>query len=248
MSEFLGIDVGGSGIKAAVVDVETGNIVSERVRLATPSPATPQAIAKVVKQLPKALKWAKGPVGCGFPAIVKDGVARSAANIDPKWVGTNIETLLGDALQAPVHALNDADAAGMAAMQYGLGKGVSGTVLFITIGSGLGSALFHNGILVPNTEFGHLILEGKIAEHYASNNVRKSEELSWEEFGHRLGVYIRHLERLISPDLILLGGGVSKHYEKYEAYIGLGTPVRSAMLGNNAGIIGAALHASSTHK
>lgn len=248
MREYLGIDVGGSGIKAAVVDVETGNIIGERIRLATPSPATPRALAKVVKQLPKALVWQKGPVGCGFPSIVKDGTARSAANIDPQWVGTNIEMLLGDALQAPVHALNDADAAGLAAMQFGLGKGVTGTVLFITIGSGLGSALFHDGVLVPNIELGHLILEGKIAEHYASNNVRKSEELSWEEFGHRLGVYLRHLERLVSPDLILLGGGVSKHYEKYEAYIDLGTPVRSAMLGNNAGIIGAALHVSNIHK
>lgn len=243
MREILGIDVGGSGIKAAVIDVDTGVMLSERIRLATPSPATPEAVAKIIKQLPKVLSWSGNLVGCGFPAIVKNGVARSAANIDKQWVGTNIEHLFSDALNAEVHALNDADAAGLAAMQYGLGKGLPGTIIFVTIGSGLGSALFHNGILVPNTEFGHLILEGKIAEHYTSNNTRKSEELSWEEFGHRLGVYLRHLERLLTPDLILLGGGVSKHYEKYASYIGLGTPVKSAMLGNNAGIIGAAYHA-----
>lgn len=243
-TRILGIDVGASGMKGAFVDAKTGELLTERVRLDTPQPANPISMADTFRTLVRMHNWA-GPIGCGFPAIVKKGVARTAANIDPAWVGTSIERIFSDASDCPVHALNDADAAGLAEMQFGLGKGKEGVVLLITIGTGLGSALFNDGRLVPNTEFGHLLLNGKVAEHYASNKARQHLKLSWEEWGRRFNEYLKHLERLLAPDYIILGGGISKRFEEYADFIDVETPVSPALLYNNAGIVGAGYFAYS---
>ena len=191
-SKVLGIDVGASGIKGAIVDINSGEMLTERLRLPTPQPSTPEEMAATFRTLVRMHYWS-GPVGCGFPAIVKRGVAHSAANIDDAWVGTSVEKTFSEASGCPVHALNDADAAGLAEMQFGLGKGKDGTVLLITIGSGLGTALFSEGELVPNTEFGHIRMHGQIAEHYAANSIRKEEDLSWEEWGYRFNEYLHYL-------------------------------------------------------
>lgn len=240
---ILGVDVGASGIKGAVVDLETGKLLGERIRVETPAPATPGAIADAFGQLVKRTGYS-GPIGCGFPAIVKYGEARSAANIDPSWVGHNIETELSAATGCPVKALNDADAAGIAEMHYGVGQQAPGVVLLITIGTGLGSALFVDGILVPNSELGHLYVHGKIAEHYAANKVREEEKLSWEEWSRRFSEYLRHLERLFTPDLFILGGGVSKEFSSYAHLLKAHTRIVPAQLLNNAGIVGAAFYAA----
>ncbi|HQU57788.1 MAG: ROK family protein [Phaeodactylibacter sp.] len=241
---ILGIDVGASGIKGAVVDIETGELLNERIRLETPTPSTPEAMAETFAELVRAHKW-KGLVGCGFPSIVKHGIAYSAANIDKDWMGQNIIEVFSMASGCPVEVLNDADAAGLAEMRFGLGKGVDGVVLLITIGSGLGSALFIDGRLVPNTELGHIYLEGQkqVAEVYTSNNARKRENLSWEEWGQRFNEYLLHLERTFNPDLILLSGGASKRFDKYESFISTQIPVKPAQLLNAAGTIGAAVYA-----
>ncbi len=240
----LGIDVGASGIKGAVVDIETGELLNERIRLETPEPSTPEAMAETFAELVRAHNW-RGLVGCGFPAIVKKGVAHSAANISKEWIGRNIIEVFSLAAGCPVEVLNDADAAGLAEMRFGLGKGQDGLVLMITIGSGLGSALFIDGQLVPNTEFGHIYLEGQkaVAEAYASNNARKRENLSWEEWGQRFNEYLLHLERTLNPDLILLSGGASKRFDRFESFITGETPVKPARLLNAAGTIGAAVYA-----
>jgi polyphosphate glucokinase len=239
---ILGVDVGGSGIKGAVVDVETGELQTERLRIKTPQPATPTAMAEAFAELIKLHEY-KGIIGCGFPAIIKDGKALTAANISPKWINKSVVETFSLASGCPVEALNDADAAGMAEMQFGLGKGHEGVVLLITIGSGLGSALFVDGRLVPNTEFGHMILHGEAAEVYASNKTRKNEDLSWKEWGNRFNEYLAYVERIVNPDIVLLGGGISKHFPKYESYLDVGLKVQPASLRNHAGTIGAALHA-----
>ncbi|MCB0675315.1 MAG: ROK family protein [Saprospiraceae bacterium] len=236
----LGIDVGGSGIKGALVDVMSGEMLTERIRLETPQPAMPDSMAEVVAEIVREFDWEGKVLGCGFPAIVKGGVARSAANIHHSWIGVNIEALLEEVTGCRVHALNDADAAGIAAMQFGAGRDILGTVILITIGSGLGSALFTDGFLVRNTELGHIFLNGMIAEHYASDATRKQLELDWEEWGGRFNQFLNHVERVFSPDLILLGGGGSKKYEFYQEYLHLDTKVIPAKLLNQAGIIGAA--------
>ncbi len=238
----LGIDIGGSGIKGSLVDIRTGEMQGERLRLATPQPATPEAVADTFAQLVEMHQW-KGLVGCGFPAIVKNNVALTAANVDKSWVGVNIADALQRSSGCQVVAVNDADAAGMAIMRYGIGKGELGVVLIVTIGTGIGSALFYNSQLVPNTELGHVILHNMPAEHYAADSVRKRQELSWEDWGARLSEYLRHLERIMSPDLFILGGGVSKQFEEYAAFIKVDTPVKAARLQNNAGAIGAAYYA-----
>lgn len=240
--EILGVDIGGSGLKGAVVDVLSGELRSERLRIETPKPSTPERVAEVFTELVRSLRWV-GPVGCGFPAIVRQGVAHSASNIDKSWMGRNIETLLSEATGQPVMALNDADAAGYAEMSFGTGKEQKGTVLLITIGSGIGTAMFVNGREVPNTEFGHLIMHNMIAEHYVSNSARKRLDLSWEKWGKRFNEYLIHLERLLSPDLFILGGGISKDYDSYSKYFKGDTPVAPAKLLNNAGIVGAASYA-----
>ena len=239
----LGIDVGGTAIKGALIDVEKGEQITERLRLPTPQPSKPEAMAGVVREIVKEFKWEGKPIGCGFPAIVKNGVALSAANIDSSWIDTNIEKVFGKATGCPVFALNDADAAGIASMHFGDGKGVMGIVLLITIGSGLGSALFHDGVLIPNTELGHLYLGGRIAEHYASAKARELDDLTWREWGKRFNKFLRHLERLFSPDLFLLGGGGSNKYDDFADRIKVKSPVKPDRLFNRAGLIGAAYYA-----
>lgn len=240
---LLGIDVGGTAIKGSLIDVRQGEQITERLRLPTPQPANPKAMAGVVREIVREFKWEGKPIGCGFPAIVKNGVARSAANIDKGWININIEELFGQATGCPVYAINDADAAGLGSIHFGDGKDVPGTVLFITIGSGLGSALFYNGMLVPNTELGHLYLGSRIAEHYASAKTKNEEELSWRDWGKRFNKYLRHLERLFSPDLFLLGGGGSNKYDEFADRLKLHTPVKADRLFNRAGLIGAAYYA-----
>lgn len=241
---ILGVDIGASGIKGAVVDVETGQLLNDRIRLETPEPSTPGAVAATFAELVRQHNW-KGLVGCGFPSIIKGGVAYSAANISEEWIGTNVVETLSLASGCPVEVLNDADAAGLAEMQFGLGKGEMGTVLLITIGSGLGSALFIDGKLVPNSELGHIFLRDKkrVAEYYASANARKREDLSWEEWGMRFNEYLQNIERVLNPDLILLGGGTSKRFDKFDTYITIKAPVRPAQLLNAAGTVGAAVYA-----
>ena len=240
---ILGIDVGASGIKGAIVDIETGDLVTERLKFDTPNPSVPKAVAKVITKLVKATSYKGGLIGCGFPSIIKHGVAHSAANIDDSWIGTNVEKILSKATKRKVVATNDADAAGVAEMRYGKGKGKMDTVLLITIGSGLGSALFTDGHLVRNTEFGHLNLNEQVAEHYISNTTRKKLDMTWEEFGKRFNDYLEHVDRLISPDLIILGGGMSNRFELFSEWITIDAEVTTAGMFNHAGIIGAALYA-----
>ncbi|MFK7809325.1 MAG: polyphosphate--glucose phosphotransferase [Saprospiraceae bacterium] len=248
--EILGIDIGGTGIKGAIVDIKKGKFLSEKIRILTPKPATPEAVAEVFALVAKELKYT-GVIGCGFPAIIKNGVALSAANVDEQWIGTDAKALLGKATGQDVYVANDADLAGLAEMAYGVGaqaKYQKGTVLMITIGTGLGSALFREGVLVPNTELGHVQMNGMIAERYASNVARTREELSWKVWGKRLNAYLVEINKLFSPDAIFLGGGGSKYFDKIENQIKVDTEVIPAKLGNKAGIIGAAVLAKQKSK
>ncbi|RPI34910.1 MAG: ROK family protein [Chloroflexota bacterium] len=242
--EILGIDVGGSGIKGAPVDIDAGQMLAERFRIPTPIPAKPRAVAEVVAEIAAHFNW-HGPIGCGFPAVIRDGIALTAANIHPRWVEKKASALFSEKTGCPVLVINDADAAGIAEMTFGAGRGVSGTVLLITIGTGLGSALFTNGCLVANTEFGHLQIRGKDAELRASDAVRKEKDLSWEKWASRFDEYLVMMEELLWPDLIILGGGVSKDAEKFLPYLTVHAKVMPAQLRNEAGIIGAALAAQS---
>ncbi|MCB0638892.1 MAG: ROK family protein [Lewinella sp.] len=240
----LGVDVGGSGIKGGLINIETGEMISERHRIKTPQPATTKAVTAAFGELVRHFDW-HGPVGVGFPAILRDGKAYSAANIDKSWIGANVQVLFKNVSQCQVHALNDADAAGIAAMRYGIGKGKMGVVLLITIGSGIGSALFIDGKLVPNTEFGHIYMKGhkEVAEVYCSGNARKRENLEWPEWGKRFNEYLEYLDRTLSPSLIILGGGGSKHWDKYCDEITVDVRVKPAGLLNQAGAVGAAYYA-----
>lgn len=242
---ILGVDIGGSGIKGAIVDTASGELVTERHRIETPQPATPEAVAAVLAQLVLHFDWA-GPVGCGFPAAIQHGVARTASNIAKSFIGTNIDQLFSEATHCPCFNVNDADAAGMAEMQFGEGAGQNGLVMLITVGTGLGTALFTEGKLLPNTELGHIYLEnGLVAEHYASDAVRKLEDLGWKSWGNRFNSYLKTMEKLFWPDLIILGGGASKKFDKFKEHLHLEAPVKPAAFLNQAGIVGAALFARS---
>lgn len=240
--QVLGIDVGGSGIKGAPVDTETGRLTAERFRIKTPKKAEPQPVAEVVAEIARAFNW-KGPIGIGFPAPIKSGVALMAANVSEKWVGTNADELFTKITGCDCTMINDADAAGLAEMKFGAGKGQPGTVIMITLGTGIGTAIFHRGNLLPNTEFGHLDMNGKDAEHRASDAVRQREELSWKKYAKRLNNYLVAMEKLFWPDLFIIGGGISKESEKYVPLLTIETPVVTAQLRNEAGIVGAALAA-----
>lgn len=242
MLKALGIDIGGSGIKGAIVNLQTGELETERHRIPTPTPSTPEAVAETVARLVQELGW-DGPVGCGFPAAIQHGVSMTASNISKDWIGVDVENLLSDKLNMPVAVVNDADAAGLAEVRFGGGKGKDGLILLLTIGTGIGSALITDGKLVPNTEFGHLKFKGDIAEKYCSDSARKREELSWKQFGKRFDQYLHHVNRLCYPDLFVLGGGASKKFEKFEEYLTGSVPVVPATLLNLAGIIGAAMAA-----
>lgn len=237
----FGIDIGGSGIKGAPVDLTTGQFLAERVRIATPQPATPAAVAQTVAQVVHAFALDRSvPIGVTFPAVIQHGVALSAANVDPSWIGTNVETVVREATGRPVLAVNDADAAGFAEVEYGAAKGVPGVVLVITLGTGIGSALIVDEVLVPNTELGHLEVDGHDAESRAADSARDREELSWKQWAERLQRYFDVVEKLFSPDLIVVGGGVSKKHEKFLPLLDLRAPIVPAGLLNAAGIVGAA--------
>ncbi len=242
--QVLGIDIGGSGIKGALVNTKTGELLAERHRISTPQPATPNAVAETVAALVEHFNW-QGPIGCGFPAIVLDGVVKSAANISEKWLEVKVEKLLSKATNCKVKVVNDADAAGFAEAKFGVGKNRRGAIFLVTVGTGLGTCLVVNGKLVPNTEFGHVLLHGMIAEQYASDATRKREDLSWQEWAERFSEYLEHMCRLLSPNLIVLGGGASKKQKKWGDYLKCGVEVVTAQLRNEAGIIGAALAAAS---
>lgn len=245
--KVLGVDVGGSGIKTAIIDTTTGELCSERLRVATPKPATPTAVAEAFKQLLEMHQWKDGLIGVGFPAIISNGIARTAANVDDTWIGTNIEEIFGKVSGCPVIALNDADAAGIAEMRLGLGKERKGTVLLLTIGTGIGSALFTDGQLVRNSELGHIRMFNESAEKYVSDSARKRDELSWEEFGKRFNEYLLYIQRTFFPELVLLGGGISKKFHKYEQYFTVDFEVQPAHFRNKAGAIGAAMYAKEVY-
>ncbi|MBM4793771.1 ROK family protein [Streptomyces sioyaensis] len=244
----FGVDIGGSGIKGAPVDLERGDLADERYKVLTPHPATPDAVADGVKQVVDHFGWS-GPVGATFPGVVTEGTTRTAANVDKAWIGTAAGALLtsrlgGEAGGSPVTLLNDADAAGLAEMRYGAGRGRAGTVIVLTLGTGIGSALFTDGRLVPNTELGHLELHGHDAEKRASTKVKEDEGLSWQHWAHRVQKYLAHVEMLFSPELFVIGGGVSRKAEKFLPLIeGIRAEIVPAQLQNNAGIVGAAMAA-----
>jgi len=239
--KVLGIDIGGSAVKGAPVDTETGKFLAERFRVETPELITPRRMAAVVVEIAHHFDW-HGPIGVGFPGVVQGTTVRTAANLHPGFVDCDLGKLLGNATHCPVLVTNDADAAGLAEMRFGAGKGVQGAVLLLTLGTGVGSALFYRGVLYPNTELGHLPLKGRSAEKLVSAAVRKSSGLSWVEWGKRLNNYILILEKILWPELIIVGGGVSSKSDKFFKYLKTRAPVVPAKLLNGAGIVGAALH------
>lgn len=242
MATFLGIDIGGTGMKAATVDTDTGELVAPRHRILTPHPATPEAMAPVVAELVQHFSW-KGPVGATIPAVVKAGVVRTAANIDSSWIGADASAIFARSSGCDVRVINDADAAGIAEMKFGAGKGRTDVVMMITLGTGIGSALFSDGRLVPNTELGHLHLGKREAEARASDAVRQRRGLSWRKWAARLDRYLLELERLLQPDLFIIGGGVSKRHDRFLPRLTTHAEIVPAHLLNEAGIVGAALAA-----
>lgn len=242
----VGIDIGGSGIKGAPVDVAAGQLLAERVRIPTPTPATPEAVAGVIKQITDGFPASDGPVGITFPGVVKSGRVLTAANMDPSWVDFEAATFFSAKLGRPAFVTNDADAAGIAEMRFGAGRGIKGTVLLLTLGTGVGSALFLDGKLLPNTELGHMEVRGKDAEARASERVREEKNLGWDEWGERVGEVLARYAFLLNPDLIILGGGVSRKADKFLPIVqGLvKVPIVPAQLQNQAGMVGAALMAS----
>ncbi len=241
-----GIDIGGSGVKSALVDLETGEFVGERIRIETPKPATPDAVADVCRQLLEQLEVGPEiPVGIAFPAPVIHGTIPFMANLDDSWVGIDVNELMKKHLGREVAPLNDADAAGLAEVAYGAAKGVEGLVILTTQGTGIGSAMIMNGVLVPNSELGHLEIDGYDAEKRASSGQKTLQDLTWKKWAKRLQRYYSHVEMLFSPDLFVVGGGVSKNHEKFMPLLDLKTPMVPAKLFNTAGIVGAAWYAAS---
>jgi polyphosphate glucokinase len=236
---ILGIDIGGSGIKGAPVDLNCGGLIADRVRIPTPQPATPAAVAGIIREITQHFKWT-GQVGCGLPVVIQNGFARTAANIAPDWIGIDAQLLLSQTTGCEVTVINDADAAGIAEMRFGAGQKRNGTIMLVTVGTGLGTALFRNGVLVPNTELGHIFLNGKVAEKYASAAIRQELGLTYKAWAKRFDLYLHQLKNLFWPDLFIIGGGISKKHEKFFPYLTLETEIVPAALRNNAGIVGAA--------
>ncbi|MGV0099153.1 polyphosphate--glucose phosphotransferase [Streptomyces californicus] len=241
--EIFGVDIGGSGIKGAPVDLDRGDLAQERHKVLTPQPATPKGVADCVAEVVGHFDWS-GPVGVTFPGVVTGGVTRTAANVDKGWIDTDARALLGERIGQPVTILNDADAAGVAEMTFGAGKGRTGTVILLTFGTGIGSAVFTGGELVPNTELGHLELHGHEAEKHASTKAKDDGDLSWQHWAHRVQKYLLHVEMLFSPELFIIGGGVSRKADKFLPLIEkVRAEIVPAQLQNNAGIVGAAMAA-----
>ena len=240
---ILGIDIGGTGVKGAVIDTAIGELVTERFRLESPRPLTPESLAITIQAVVAQHQWS-GPIGIGFPAAIQHGIARTAANIDPSFIGLPVADYFTKQTGCPVYVANDADVAGLAEMRFGAGQNVTGVVLIVTIGTGLGTALFSDGHLLPNTELGHIVLDnGMEAERYASEAVRDLQKLKWKDWGDRFNHYLITMEKLFWPDLIVLGGGASKKLPKFAPRITTQTPVTPAHFLNQAGMIGAALFA-----
>ena len=237
--ELLGIDIGGSGIKGATVDLDAGRLTRDRHKILTPQPATPKAVAKIVVELVEHFAW-EGPIGCTFPSVIRQGIVHSAANVDKSWISIDGERLLGKATSQKVVLLNDADAAGIAEMKVGAGRDRRGVVFMLTFGTGIGSGVFVDGHLVPNTELGHLEFKGMDAEHYAAARVREAEKLTYKKWGTRVNEFLLHLEKVFSPELFIIGGGVSRKLERFRDYLTVDTELVPAKLRNEAGIIGAA--------
>ena len=242
--EILGIDVGGSGMKAALVNTETGKMLTKRHRIPTPKSRTPEAMAKVIAELVKHFKYS-GPVGCGFPTVIKKGICKSVGNLDTSWLGKDVDKLFEDATGQPFSVINDADAAGYAVMKHGIGKGLDGFALIITIGTGLGSGAFFNGELLPNFELGQIPYKKyKKIETWAAGSAMDREGISYQKWAKRFNRFLNIVDLIIAPDYIILGGGASKDWEQYKDCINVDTPVIPARLKNNAGIIGAAMAGS----
>ena len=240
----FGIDFGGTGIKGAPVDLVIGDFAAERERFRTPEKSTPESVAEIFVELLEKFPACKGAVGVTVPGVVRHGVVHSAANIDKSWIGTDADALFTKATGRDVHVVNDADAAGLAEVRYGAAKGRRGLVIVTTLGTGIGSAMVNDGVLVPNSELGHLEIDGHDAESRAANSARTREELSWEHWAKRLTKYYRTLEMLFSPDLFVVGGGVSKESEEFLPLIAIDTEILPAQLRNKAGVVGAALYAT----
>ncbi|MCP3934903.1 MAG: ROK family protein [Actinomycetia bacterium] len=240
---MLGIDIGGSGIKGAPVDLDRGEFAELRHRVETPQPATPKAVLRAVGEVVTYFDW-EGPIGCTFPAVVQGGTVVTASNVDRSWIGTNAADVLSNKLGHPVLVVNDADAAGVAEMEFGAGRERQGTVLIVTLGTGIGTSLFVDGTLVPNTELGHIEIDGVDAETRAASRWRNAHGLTWKQWGGRVNKYLCRVERLVWPELIIIGGGVSRKHERFFPYLDTRTPIVAAQLRNDAGIIGAALLAA----
>ena len=241
--QMIGIDVGGTGIKAAIVETTTGELTTPRVRVETPRPATPKAVARATASIVAGFPH-DVPAGVGFPAVILGGVAKTAANVDASWIGVQVDALFAGALDRPLTVGNDADAAGLAEMRFGAGRGEGGTVLMLTLGTGIGSALFRDGALVPNTEFGHLQVRGKDAERRAAASIKEQKGLSWQEWGKLLSVYLEAIDALLWPDLVIIGGGVSKDADRFIHELPARVRCVPAALQNRAGIVGAAMLAA----
>lgn len=241
---MLGIDIGGTGIKGALVDVEKGEFAEERIKINTPQPATPEAMLKTVKKIIKGFDWEGKPIGIGFPAIIKNGTVLSASNIDKTWMNYDAKANWEQALKAALYFINDADAAGLAEIKFGSGPKLEGVVLFLTLGTGIGSSLFQKGHLIPNTELGHLIYKSKVAEKVVSNSAREGKKMTWKAYGKILNGYLQRVSFLINPDHIILGGGISKKFETFKPFLDVPCNITNATLLNDAGIIGAAYYAS----
>ena len=245
----LGIDIGGSGIKAAIVNTITGELLSERHRIDTPKPSKPKAVAKVIKEIIKHFDW-KGPVGCCFPTIIVDGQCKHHGNLSKEWVGVKVDKLFKKECNGiPFYVSNDADLAGVAEMNLGAGKDKKGKVFVITIGTGIGSALFYNGKLIPNVELGHIYhTNGEIIEKFASDSARKREELTLTEWAKRFDIFLNHIKIIHTPELFILGGGISKKFDTFKEHLTVDIPLKVAKFKNNAGIIGAAMYARKKSK
>ena len=241
MKRIFGLDIGGTGIKGGIVNVKKGVMETERLKIATPKPATPEAVAGVVNQLLKKFDW-DGPIGCGFPAIIKDNVCHTATNIDKSWIGVDVAKLISKKVGMPTQVINDADAAALCEAHFGAAKGKSGLVMLITVGTGIGCGMLYNGVLVPNCELGVSYLKnGIMLEKYCSNAARKLEKLDWDEYGLRLNTGLEYIDRLVSPNLFILGGGMSKNFNYFKAQLNPEIKIRTAEFHNEAGCIGAAM-------